>query len=148
MSGAQWWEGSGRDARAMQPADNYIAGVHGPFPTSGGAGGGPAATVTIAGPLPLPVEVVPPEPIEFLEIIDHVEGGVFTAWPPNVVSWSVTCETGTVVLTGVTATGGDTTLHAVDDVGNATSHEQWHTVAHPTSIDASNGRALLNIQYR
>ena len=142
MSGAQWWEGSGRDARAMQPADDHIPGVHGPFPTAGGgAGGGPI-------PNPLPVEVVPPEPIEFLEIIEHVEGAVWAAWPANVVSWSVTCEVGTVVLTGVTAAGGDTTLHAVDDVGNATSHEQWHTVAHPVSIDASNGRALLNIQYR
>ncbi len=120
-------------------SSDTVAGVRRPL--AGGAGGGPI-------PNPLPVEVVPPEPIEFLEVIEHVEGGVFTAWPPNVVSWSVTCETGTVVLTGVTATGGDTTLHAVDDVGNATSQEQWHTVAHPVSIDASNGRALLNIQYR
>ena len=150
MSGAQWWEGSGRDARAMQPADNYIAGVHGPFPTAGGGagGGGPATTVTIAGPLPLPVEVVPPEPIEFLEIIEHVEGAVWAAWPANVVSWSVTCEVGTVVLTGVTAAGGDTTLHAVDDVGAGISSEEFHTVDHPTSVDATAGRALITILYR
>lgn len=135
----------------MAGCNDAFVGLPEPKPAcdcAAGAGGGPAATVTIAGPLPLPVEVVPPEPIEFLEIIEHVEGAVWAAWPANVVSWSVTCEVGTVVLTGVTAAGGDTVLHAVDDVGNATSHEQWHTVAHPTAIDASNGRALLNIQYR
>ena len=138
-------DGQGRSVAIS--VDDNIAGVRRQL-SAGAGGGGPAATVTIAGPLPLPVEVVPPEPIEFLEIIEHVEGAVFTAWPANVVSWSVTCEVGTVVLTGVTSAGGDTVLHAVDDVGNATSHEQWHTVAHPTAIDASNGRALLNIQYR
>lgn len=138
-------DGQGRSVAIS--VDDNIAGVRRQL-SAGAGGGGPATTVTIAGPLPLPVEVVPPEPIEFLEIIEHVEGAVWAAWPANVVSWSVTCEVGTVVLTGVTSAGGDTTLHAVDDVGNATSHEQWHTVAHPTAIDASNGRALLNIQYR
>ena len=107
-----------------------------------------SAGVTIAGPLPLPVEVVPPEPIEFLEIIEHVEGAVWAAWPANVVSWSVTCEVGTVVLTGVTAAGGDTTLHAVDDVGAGISSEEFHTVDHPTSVDATAGRALITILYR
>lgn len=146
MSGAQWWEGSGRDARAMQPADNYIPGVHGPFPTSGG--GGPATAVTIEGPFPLQVQVEPPAPIEFKSVSEHIEGAVFTAWPPNVVSWSVTCETGTVVVTGITSTGGDTTLHAVDDVGAGISSDEFHTVAHPTSVDATDGRALISIVYR
>lgn len=149
MSGAQWWEGSGRDARAMQPADNYIPGVHGPFPTAGGgAGGGPATTVTIAGPLPLPVEVVPPEPIELQSAVQHVDGTVFDVWPANVVSWSVTCEAGAVVLTGATQSGGDATLHVVDGVGASASSETYNTVTHPDAVDAANGRALLSIVYK
>ncbi len=135
----------------MAGCNDAFVGLPEPKPAcdcAAGAGGGPAATVTIAGPLPLPVEVVPPEPIEFLEIIEHVEGAVWAAWPANVVSWSVTCEVGTVVLTGVTAAGGDTTLHAVDDIGAGISSEEFHTVDHPTSVDATAGRALITILYR
>lgn len=138
-------DGQGRSVAIS--VDDNIAGVRRQL-SAGAGGGGPATTVTIAGPLPLPVEVVPPEPIEFLEIIEHVEGAVWAAWPANVVSWSVTCEVGTVVLTGVTAAGGDTTLHVVDDIGAGITSEEFHTVGHPTSVDASAGRALITIVYR
>lgn len=137
-------DGQGRSVAIS--VDDNIAGVRRQL--SAGAGGGPATSVTIAGPFPLPVQVEPPPSIEFKPISEHIESAVFSAWPANVVSWSVTCETGTVIVTGITSTGGDETLHAVDDIGAGISSEEFHTVDHPTSVDATAGRALITILYR
>jgi hypothetical protein len=94
MSGAQWWESSGRDARAMQPADNYIAGVHGPFPTAGGgAGGGP-----IPNPLPVTMTQTPTAWVD--DQRPEIVGPATIAWPPDAVAYSIQVLAGEATLVG------------------------------------------------
>ncbi len=88
MSGAQWWEGSGRDARAMQPADDHIPGVHGPFPTAGGgAGGGPSPN-----PLTPTAWISDQRPV--------VVGPAEVSWPDGAVEYSVQVVEGEATLRG------------------------------------------------
>ncbi len=94
MSGAQWWEGSGRDARAMQPADDHIPGVHGPFPTAGGgAGGGP-----IPNPLPVTMTQTPTAWVD--DQRGEIVGPLDIPWPADAVEYSVQVVEGSATLVG------------------------------------------------
>lgn len=144
MSGAQWWEGSGRDARAMQPADDHIPGVHGPFPTAGGgAGGGPTTTVTIDGPFPLPVSSTQTPTAWISDQRPVVVGPAVVSWPDGAVEYSVQVVEGEATLRGGASGDVPMTAGTTRRGGIPVGGEEADTLAAWATLEVAEGGSVV-----
>lgn len=138
MSGAQWWEGSGRDARAMQPADDHIPGVHGPFPTAGGGAGG---GVVIPNPLPVTMTQTPTAWISDQRPV--VVGPAVVSWPDGAVEYSVQVVEGEATLRG--GASGDVPMAAgtTRRGGIPVGGEEADTLAAWATLEVAEGGSVV-----